>query len=189
MLKRENYREVYTDTDYINALKSGENRVVTYLFSVELKGMFTHIQYNLFKGRVLYNELISELYIYLSANGWSKLDGFKGKNGCHLKTWISSVAWRFFVREYNRIIKTEGCDIESAVIGNELMPNRCVEISIDVATTFENMENSRYVEAIDLLIVKGYSPEEVATMWNTPVSNVYNIKHRAIKQFIQTYKK
>ena len=39
------------------------------------------------------------------------------------------------------------------------------------------------------MILEGYSAEDVATMFKTTTANVYNIKHRAIIQFVDIYNK
>ena len=49
------------------------------------------------------------------------------------------------------------------------------------------MSNRRYAEIIRLLIVEGYGARDVADMLDMKVENVYNLKHRAIVQFIEQY--
>ena len=61
------------------------------------------------------------------------------------------------------------------------------EIAIDVNTTFERMPNKRYVQVLQWMLVEGYDADEVATKLNTTAANVYNIKHRAIVQFVEVY--
>ena len=58
----------------------------------------------------------------------------------------------------------------------------------DVMSTFENMSNERYVQILQWMFVEGYEADEVAEKLNTTKSNVYNIKHRAIVQFVETFK-
>lgn len=59
--------------------------------------------------------------------------------------------------------------------------------SIDIRTTLAVMPNRRYAEAVNLLVFRGYDAEQVAELWHTKVSNVYNIRHRAIDQFKKCY--
>ena len=58
---------------------------------------------------------------------------------------------------------------------------------VDVRMTLDAMPNHRYAEAVNLLVLRGYEPKEVAELWHTNVSNVYNIRHRAINQFRECY--
>ncbi|MCM1141568.1 MAG: hypothetical protein NC453_23600, partial [Muribaculum sp.] len=62
-----------------------------------------------------------------------------------------------------------------------------LEIAMDVESTFKRMSNKRYVQVLKWMLVDGYDADEVAKLLGTPVSNVYNIKHRAIEQFVETY--
>lgn len=58
---------------------------------------------------------------------------------------------------------------------------------VDVRMVLEAMPNHRYAEAVNLLVLRGYEVKEVAELWHTNVSNVYNIRHRAINQFRECY--
>ena len=49
------------------------------------------------------------------------------------------------------------------------------------------MQNRRYADIIRLLLIEGYPAQDVAEMLGMKVSNVYNLKHRAIVQFIELY--
>ena len=62
-----------------------------------------------------------------------------------------------------------------------------IEIAIDVKRVMSLMKNERYADILRLMIIEGYSPEEVARKWNKTVDNIYNIKHRAIKEFLSIY--
>lgn len=178
-----------SDKEYIFALKDGDNELVHAFFYEELNVLLSRIKFDLFHGKVEYDELVSELYLYLSANGWSKLDSFAGKNGCHLKTWMSPVAWRFFIKEYERLVLQESSDeeLEDTEMGCGL--EQSIEMNVDVESVLEAMPNERYAEIIELMVLKGYPADEVAAMLHTNVANVYNIKHRAVSQFIEYYKK
>ena len=58
---------------------------------------------------------------------------------------------------------------------------------VDVRMTLDAMPNPRYAEAVNLLVLRGYEAKQVAELWHTKVSNVYNIRHRAINQFRECY--
>ncbi len=69
----------------------------------------------------------------------------------------------------------------------ETYDNLQLEIAMDVESTLKRMTNKRYVQILIWMLVDGYDADEVAGRLSTPVSNVYNIKHRAILQFVETY--
>lgn len=56
------------------------------------------------------------------------------------------------------------------------------ETSIDVKTLVSMMPNPRYKLVITRIFLEGKKPEELAIELNTPVSNIYNIKSRALDQ-------
>lgn len=53
---------------------------------------------------------------------------------------------------------------------------------IDVFRYLDSMPNQRYREVLTSLFLKNMEPEELAVKMNTPVSNIYNLKSRAIDQ-------
>jgi len=179
-------RSNISDQQYIHGLKTGNNPITKKFFNEELHKMLTHIQYDLFGGRVCYEDLVSELYLFLSDNDWRKLDSFRGDNGCHLCTWLSAVSWRYFVRNYSKMTGND-FDLENRLHSKESTTEKNLEMTMDVRSTLAIMSNRRYAECLELLLIEGYSAEEVAMRWNMKASNVYNIKHRAIQQFISIY--
>lgn len=58
---------------------------------------------------------------------------------------------------------------------------------MDVKSTFGRMTNKRYVQVLQWMLVDGYNAAEVAGMLGTTTANVYNLKHRAIVNFIEVY--
>jgi DNA-directed RNA polymerase specialized sigma24 family protein len=63
-----------------------------------------------------------------------------------------------------------------------------VDIRMDIEKVMKMMPNRRYAEVLKLNLYYGYSAEDIAVILDTTVSNVYNIKHRAIVQFVETFK-
>lgn len=64
-----------------------------------------------------------------------------------------------------------------------------IRIAIDVNAVLERMTNQRYSEMLRLLVIEGYTASEVAEMLDMKIDDVYNLKHSAIKQFIEIYGK
>jgi DNA-directed RNA polymerase specialized sigma24 family protein len=77
-------------------------------------------------------------------------------------------------------------DIDNVKI-EETTDNLDAEITMDVNSTFERMANKRYVQVLQWMLVDGYNADEVADRLGVTVANVYNIKHRAIVQFVEVY--
>ncbi|MBP3288100.1 MAG: sigma-70 family RNA polymerase sigma factor [Muribaculaceae bacterium] len=176
-----------TDAIFIKALKMGNNEISRQFFYKEIGGILHKIRMEVFRGNVDFDELVSELYIYLSRDNWTKFDGFDGKNGCRLRTWIIPVAWRYFMSIRERLLKTEKIDDNSGVIKDSIRDDLRIQIAIDVNAVLSRMPNQRYAEIIRLLLIEGYASQDVADMLDMKVENIYNLKHRAINQFIELY--
>lgn len=187
-----NRRQVnHIDAEIIVGLKSSDSAIrdfyVNRLFYKELKPLLCTIQYSLFKGTVDYDELVNDLYIHLSRNNWSALDSYRGDNQARLSSWISRVAWHYFMNSYrrlSRVLPGEDGVLESmksyAVVSDD-------DIRMDIEEVLKLMPNRRYAEVLKLNLYYGYPAEDIAVLMNTTVSNVYNIKHRAVMQFISIY--
>ncbi len=185
-----NPAEGYTDAEYICGLTKGEPAVTRSFFYTLCRYTLNDIRWSLMQGRIDYDELVNELYLYLSVDNWRKLQTFEGKNNCSLKSWMVRLAWRFFMQQRSRLLFENHSDqCQRGDINNESDDALTLEIAMDVESTFNRMPNKRYVQVLKWMLVDGYGAEEVARMLDTPVSNVYNIKHRAVLQFVTTYNK
>lgn len=178
----------YSDRDYISGLKDGDADTIQSFFYSLCGYTLNDIRWSLMQGRVGYDELVSELYLYISTDNWRKLDTFEGRNSCSLKSWMVRLAWRFFLHQRPRIL-FDGCpeEYEKGDGEEESVDSLALEISMDVESTFRRMPNQRYVQVLRWMLADGYDADEVAGFLDTTVSNVYNIKHRAIVQFVETY--
>ena len=176
------------DRMFMEALKKGNNKICRQFFYQEIEGILHKIRVKIFHGKIDLDEMISELYLYLSINDWSKLDSFNAKSGCRLRTWMIPVAWRYFMSIRGRLLYNERTEDNINEIGccYEHEDFR-IQVAIDVNAILTMMPNQRYAEVIRLLLIEGYTTQDVADMFGVRVENVYNLKHRAITQFIELY--
>lgn len=171
------------DVKYIEGLRRGNAELTHLFFYREIAGVLRRIRAELFGNRVPYDELVNELYIYLSARSWARLHDFRGERMCRLRTWAVPVAWRFFCACAARLCAEGGN--EQAETGGE--DDLRLQAAIDVRATLAAMPSRRYSELLRLLLIEGYRPEEVGNMTGTATDNVYNLKARAIRQFVRIY--
>lgn len=177
-----------TDQEYIQGLKSGEERIIHHFFYDLCHYMISDIRISLFHNVIDYDEMVNELYLYLSADNWRRLDTFCGLNGCHLQTWMVKLGWRYFMHARTRLLNcADGQDEIESLENNNIVFDLSVEIKMDVERVFALMPNKRYVRVLELMFIQGYDAQETAAELNTSSDNIYNIKHRAIMQFIQVY--
>lgn len=175
------------DIAYIEALKNGDGRMCHKFFYEEIVGILHRIRVGVFRGQVDLDEMVNELYLYLSKDNWTKFNGFGAMNGCRLRTWMIPVAWRFFINARERLMKSEITGEESETVSRSTNDDLRIQIAIDVNAVLTKMPNQRYAEIIRLLLIEGYAPTDVADMLGMKVDNVYNLKHRAIGQFVKLY--
>ena len=161
-----------SDTEYIAGLKSGNNHITESFFYGLCNYLLNDIKYSLMEGNVDYDELVNELFIYLSKDNWHKLDTFTGINGCSLCSWVTRITWRYFFKQRERLLGKGVLDITDIQVG-KTSDNLDTEIAMDVNTTFERMPNKRYVQVLQWMLVEGYNADEVATKLNTTAANVY----------------
>lgn len=177
------------DIRFIAGLKSGNSAICRQFFYTEIAGVLHKVRVQVFRGLVDFDEMVSELYLYLSRNNWAKLDGFDGKNGCRLRSWMIPVAWRFFVDAYDRFMGNVADEGQAERMADaDVRDDLRIQMAIDVNAVLKSMPNERYAEVLRLLLIEGYAPADVADMLGIKVDNVYNLKHRAIQQFIELYR-
>ena len=178
------------DQVIIRGLRSHDPEVhdhcVQRVFYEDLEPLLRSIQCSLFKGTVEYDELVNDLYLYLSCSDWKILDSFHGRNGARLSTWLSHVTWHHFLYVRKRDRRVDYFD-DLTPFGRQVSTISSDEMRMDIERTLSRMKNDRYVAVIRLLIIEGRETEEVANILDTSIQNVYNLKHRAIAQFLELY--
>ena len=177
------------DLRYIAAIKSGDARKTRDFFYSEIIGLLHKIRADVFGYKMDIDEMVNELYLYLSRDGWAKLAGFEAKNGCRLRSWMVPVAWRFFLSIRERMMTVDTEPSAEPAGDDHVRDDLRIQIAIDVNAVLARMPNRRYAEVLRLLLIEGYAAADVAEMLGVAVDNIYNIKHRAVAQFLQFYGK
>lgn len=154
------------DLVLIKGLKSKDKDVrrtsIDRFFNKDLDRLINRLKYDIFKGKMEYDDIVSDLYLYLADGGWKVLDTYGGDS--RLATWVSCEVWR-----------------ESAGMLNE------TEIKADVYKVLSIMPDVQYAEVLRLNLVEKYDPESTAALMGITVADFYKIKTCAIRQFISVY--
>lgn len=154
-------------------------------------------------------ELMNQVYLlilYPSKNtGKCQLENYKGEST--LRSWIKTVAMFYCYKVFNG--KTERVKLfedKSGEVGDrfndENYTNRIVNVEhvdncnvskVEIDTTnmiredilrlISLMPNKRYAEVIRLFNIEEYTHNEVAHALGMTLTNLYNVKHRAVEQF------
>lgn len=181
-----NIWKTISDREYIEGLKRGDNRITEAFFYGLCNYTLNDIKFSLMHDSVDYDELVNELYMYISEKNWHKLDTFAGLNGCTLRSWITRITWRFFMKQRERLLGKHTLSTDDVHIEDSI-DSINVEIAMDIDSTFAKMTNELYVQVLRWMLIEGYDADEVAVKLNKTVANVYNIKHRAIVQFVNVF--
>lgn len=170
-----------TDLEIKEALIRGDEEVTNEFFFKKCKGLFINVIHHVFKYAVDYDEFVNELYIHLMADDAKRLRSFVGRSSIY--TWLETVATFYF---YNR--KNRGKVIDN----NSSMPlypkpqsdtgatERKNDAHIDVEALLDELPNKRYAYVLQRLIIDEEETEVVAKEMGIAVSNLYNIKKRAL---------
>lgn len=78
--------------------------------------------------------------------------------------------------------KEDSNDVDIDDVSNKLSYEAESKARFDISLYLQAMPNERYRHVIYFLFIKDMEPEELASEMNTPVSNIYNIKKRALDQ-------
>lgn len=171
----------YNDEQLVNGLLKNDGSLIEYFFYKRFAKLLQYISYAVFDGRIDTNEMVSELFMYLSENNWHKMRKFAYKST--LATWLSVVATRFFVKRRGELIEnksTEDLLIKQRNVSFLSVNNK--DLAMDIQNAISRMSNERYKFVIQKLDLQGATQEEVASSLNTSLSNLYNIYHRALLQ-------
>lgn len=170
-----------TDQQVIEYLIQGNNRITNFFFYEKCDSMFGYIISQIFNFQINKDELVNELYIYLSDNNWDKVKKFNYQ--CKFITWLSVVSTRYFQKKRTELIENKSS--EALII--ERTENIEIEIhqKLDIEKILNNLANDRYRFVIQELILKERTPQDLANEMQITTDNLYNIKRRALQQLIQ----
>ena len=170
------FRKKFSDQEYITGLKSQNGKVVTDFFYGLLESLLKDIQYSLFKGKVEYDELVNELYLYLMENDAARLRSFEYRSSVY--QWLKVLAIRYFIKRRGHVI--DDVSHEHPYSGDSGEEDS--HAGDDLERLFGLMPNERYVMVIKRLVLEDENPERLACEMNITVANLYNIKRRAMAQ-------
>lgn len=169
-----------TDREIIQGLIDRDNHITDQFFNVRCRPLLTAVMRLVFSYPVDYDEMVSELYVYLMENDCRKLRGFQYRSTIY--QWMKVVAIRFFIRKRDSLIENTSKEPPYEWQGDEATVDtvQAVAQRIDVARLLDMMDNQRYADAIRHLILQDEDPEKYAKSIGVTIDNLYNIKRRAI---------
>lgn len=174
------YFDGMPDRKLVGLLLANNKEAVEYVFFHRCDGMFAHIIHSVFQSQGKKEELITEFYLYLCENDWSRLRKFEFKSA--LNTWLTVIAVRFFRKK--RLGQTKLVVVEPQLIV-ETQKNE-----VDDYDVLQEMSRLELYKAIDhlskpreryalLANLAGKSAEEIAADMGCTVIAVYNLIKKA----------
>ena len=134
-----------------------------------------------------YDELVDELYLYLTENDAEKLKSFQFRSSVY--QWLKVLSIRFFIRLRNQGKVIENDSHEPPYQGES---DHAMETTVDYDNAKEDlkrllaaMRNRRYAYVIERLIIDDVEPKQLAEEMHITTANLYNIKNHAIHQLTE----
>lgn len=167
----------------VASLLMGDEAAVRYVFFEQFVPLLRHNARQAAPA-VSYDDLVQELYLYISADNWSRLRSYNSSQP--FVNWFSVVSYRFFKDFSRRMIDSASQIPISTIEGHELKAavNRNDEIMMDIKRALCNLTPPRDREIITALLIDDEPPNEVALRYGITVDNLYNIKRRALSRLI-----
>lgn len=169
-----------SDQEIIQGLIARDNRVTETFFFVRCRPLFLSIMQRVFDYEVDYDELVSELYVFLMADDALKLRTFEYRSSVF--QWLKVLAIRFFIKKRHRLIDDSSQETLYERNHTTVDADKNMTAAADVERLFDHMPNKRYVEVIRRLVLEDCEPEQLAAEMGITTANLYNIKRRAMAQ-------
>lgn len=169
-----------SDRQLVDMLLANDEMTVEYVFFHRCESMFAHVISSVFQSQVKKEELITDFYLYLSADDWRRLRQFEFRS--ELNTWLTVVAIRFFDQKKASLqTKTEEIDTQIDEDVRHIPDDYDVLDEMSRVELYEVIDRlPKYRERMALLgQLAGKSAETIAEEMNCSVAAVYNLTKKA----------
>lgn len=176
-----------TDRQFVADLLANDGKALECLLYDRYRSL---LRFNALKAapNVPVDDLVQELYIYLSADNWARLKKYDPE--LPFDRWFSVVSYRFFKDFSLRMIDSRHQIPITNIEDQQLLnagTSQMNQIMMDIKKGFDELEPPRDREILTALILRDEEPQEVANRFNVTVDNLYNIKRRALAKLIQKH--
>ena len=179
---------IMNDRELVEALLNKDPFVTKLFYYRNCRPLFLSLIHRLERdGRVWeYDEVVSEIYALLMEDDGRRLRSFGFE--CSFYQWVKVVSLRHLIAKMDKVV----IDSESQEPLYERESEQSVDESAEQSTAradlerlLELMPNQRYATVIRKLTLEGYESEELAREMDVRISNLYNIKKRAMAQLTE----
>ena len=167
--------------EILDDLLEGDKDVLRQFFFEKCRPLFTSIINRVFSYHVDYDEFVSELYLFLMENDAARLKQFEGRSSIY--QWLKTVALRFAMKLRNEDVLIDVCPKNPLYLQDiQGVPsdNAPKHAKMDIEALLQQMTNERQVYVIRRHLIDGIDEPTLAEEMGIKVSNLYNIKKRAM---------
>lgn len=177
------------DEHLIRQLLAGNERAVNYVFYDHFTSLLRHNAAKAAGNKgVPYDDLVQELFLYLSANNWAQLRKYNPE--MPFVNWFSVVSYRFF-KDFSRSMIDSSLKVPISNTSDHLFRQHesvdLFSLMGDVQRALAKLKPPRDRDILEALIIRDEEPEKVAVRHNVTVDNLYNIKRRALAKLIKQH--
>ena len=178
-----------SDQQFVADLLANDERALECLLYDRFRRL---LRFNAMKAapNVPVDDLVQELYLYLSADDWARLRRYD--SSLPFDRWLSVVSYRFFKDYSLRMIDSRRQIPITHLEDQELFnagTTQMNHIMMDIQQGLAKLEPPRDREILTALILRDEEPQTVADRFHVTVDNLYNIKRRALAKLIQKHLK
>lgn len=166
-----------TDQLYFDGIISGDQSVIEEFFYRKMQNAIQYWNHRLWNGRMQFEELVSELYLYLVENDCRRLRLFKGESS--LSTWVNKVAKNRFlaIRERLDVIPSSAEETESCLpTSGCYVQEDITAMMIDMHSAIAKIPHLRYAFVANRLYVDINDEATVCKVTRTSGSTWHNLK-------------
>ena len=179
----------YSDIEIKEGLLSNDVQVIRYVFYEHFCSL---LRFNAQKAAgnksVDLDDLIQELYLYMSRNNWEKLRKYSPEYP--FPGWFSVVSYRFF-KDYTHSMIDSSQNLPIAEMNDHNISvagiSRIETMMIDIKAAISKLTSPRDKEVVEAFLIHEEEPAEIAQRLNVSVDNLYNIKRRALAKLIKEH--
>ncbi|MDR2384265.1 MAG: sigma-70 family RNA polymerase sigma factor [Tannerella sp.] len=173
------------DRQLLEKIYSGDKKAETYLFCVKCVSVINYCMRKFFDNQQMQlDEAVNEIYIYIKKDNWYKLRQYGGRNNASIKTWISTVAYNFFLNLHKKM----NAEMQKKVN----LPEPCndeSEQNKQIRKALFGMPNDRYKIILIKMYYENKTREKVAEEMNVSIDYFYVLYRRAKEQFKEQFNK
>lgn len=179
----------FSDQQIFDGLVKNNEAVIRYVFYRKYRPL---LQYNAYKTAgnkdVDLDDLIQELYLFISKNDWEKLRKYSPEYPS--EKWFSVVSYRFF-KDFTASMIDSHRNLPIDNIEERMVMFQQTQVEKMIATDIKNaiglVKPPRNAQILKALIIDEEEPAAVAKRFDVTVDNLYNIKRRALAKLIQEH--